>query len=185
MTTTQPKLVTADDLLRLDGRGIHGELIRGVFYETVPAGRERGALDVKLGAALVNFVEPRRLGTLVGFDSVIWLERYPDKIRAPYMAFTSVERLPLGEDVPAYADLVPDLVVEIASPSNSRREIHDKARMWLSHGVRLVWVVHPDTRTVDVHRADGDAARLGEDDSLDGMDVLPGFTCPVRTVFGE
>ena len=184
MATTEAKLVTAEDLLRLDGRGIHGELIRGVFYEKTPPGGEQGLPVVQLGDALVNFVEPRRLGTLVGFDSVIWLERPPDKIRVPYMAFTSVERLPLGEDVPSYAELVPDLVVEIASPSDSRSQIHDKARMWLSHGVRLVWVVHPDTRTIDVHRADRDAATLGEDDALDGMDVLPGFSCPVRTVFG-
>ena len=139
---------------------------------------------VKLGAALVNFVEPRRLGTLVGFDSVIWLERYPDRIRVPDMAFTSVERLPLGEDVPAYAELVPDLVVEIVSPSDSRRGVNDKARMWLSHGVRLVWVVYPETRTVAVHRADRDAATLGADDALDGMDVLPGFSCAVNAVFG-
>ena len=80
---------------------------------------------------------------------------------------------------------MPDLVVEVASPSDSRPQIHDKARMWLSHGVRLVWVVHPDTRTVDVHRADRDAGTLGEEDSLDGMDVLPGFSCPVKAVFGE
>ena len=183
-TTKQTRFVTADDLLRLDGRGIHGELIRGVFYEAKSTGRERGMPVVKLGAALVNFVEPRRLGTLVGFDSVIWLERYPDRIRVPDMAFTSVERLPLGEDVPAYAELVPDLVVEIVSPGNSRRGVNDKARMWLSHGVRLVWVVHPETRTVDVHRADHDAATLGEDDALDGMDVLPGFSCAVKAVFG-
>ena len=183
-TTTHTKLVTADDLLRLDGRGIHGELIRGVFCEAKSTGREPGMPVVKLGAALVNFVEPRRLGTLVGFDSVIWLERYPDRIRVPDMAFTSVERLPLGEDVPAYAELVPDLVVEIVSPSDSRRGVNDKARMWLSHGVRLVWVVYPETRTVAVHRADRDAATLGADDALDGMDVLPGFSCAVKAVFG-
>ena len=75
-------------------------------------------------------------------------------------------------------------MVEIVSPSDSRRKVHDKARMWLSHGVRLVWVVYPETRTVDVHRADRDAATLGEDDSLDGMDVLPGFSCAVKAVFG-
>ena len=134
---------------------------------------------------LGNFIKPRRLGTLVASDSGVWLERDPDTVREPDIAFTSVERLPLGEDVPGYAEVAPDLVVEIASPSDTRREVHDKARMWLSHGVRLVWVVHPETRTVDVHQADRDTATVGEDDFLDGLDVLPGFACAVRAVFGE
>ena len=139
---------------------------------------------MKLGGALTSFIDPRGLGTLVGSDSGVWLEGDPDTVREPDIAFTSVERLPLDADVPGYAEVVPDLVVEIASPSDSRRGVHDKARMWLSHGVRLVWVVHPETRTIDVHRADHATATLGEDDSLDGMDVLPGFSCPVKTVFG-
>ncbi len=62
--------------------------------------------------------------------------------------------------------------------------LNDKARMWLSHGVRLVWVVHPDTRTVDVHRMDGEVSTLAGDDALDGFDVLPGFACTVSDVFG-
>ena len=81
--------------------------------------------------------------------------------------------------------MAPDLVVEVASPSDSRREVHDKAHMWLSHGVRLVWVVHPETRMVDVHRPDHAVTTLGDHDSLEGMDVLPGFTCDVSAVFGR
>jgi Uma2 family endonuclease len=184
-TTTETKLLTADDLLRLDSEGVRGELIRGVLCETMAAGQRHGKIVMKLGAALTNFIDPRGLGTLVGSDSGVWLERDPDTVREPDIAFTSVERLPLGADVPGYAEVAPDLVVEIASPSDSRRAVHDKARMWLSHGVRLVWVVHPETRTVDVHQTDRDTATLGQDNALDGRDVLPGFSCPVRTVFGE
>ena len=82
-----------------------------------------------------------------------------------------------------YAEVAPDLVVEIASPGDSRREMNDKAVMWLSHGVRLAWVVHPDTRTVDVHRTDNPVATLSEAEALDGLDVLPGFSCEVREIF--
>ncbi len=183
MTTTQTKLLTADDLLRLYSQGVRGELIRGVLCETMSTGQRHGKIVMNLGGELRIFLKARRLGTLVGSDSGVWLERDPDTVREPDIAFTSVERLPLGEDLPGYAEVVPDLVVEIRSPSDSRREVHDKARMWLSHGVRLAWVVHPDTRTVDVHRADRDVATLGADDDLDGMDVLPGFSCAVRTIF--
>ena len=55
--------------------------------------------------------------------------------------------------------------------------------MWLNHGVRLVWVVQPDNRTVEVYPAEGPVATVGDDDALDGGDVLPGFNCSVRALF--
>ena len=183
-TTTEARLLTADDLLRLYGEGVRGELIRGVLCETMPTGHEHGKIVTKLVIRLGNFVEHRELGTLVASDSGVWLEREPDTVREPDVAFTSAEKIPMDARITGYADVVPDLVVEVASPSDSRREVHDKALMWLSHGVRLVWVVHPETRTVDVYRPDGDAATLSETDALEGLDVLPGFTCAVSAVFG-
>ncbi len=184
MTTTETTLLTAAELLRLSDRGVRGELIRGVLRETMPAGELHGKIVMRLGGALFGFVEPRGLGTLVASDSGIWLERDPDTVREPDIAFTSVQRLPLDAWNTGYAEVVPDLVVEIASPRDSSRELRDKARMWLSHGVRLVWVVQPATRTVEVHSAGGPVITLAENEALDGMDVLPGFSCPVTTVFG-
>ena len=63
------------------------------------------------------------------------------------------------------------------------REVHDKARMWLSYGVRLVWVVHSDTRTIDVHHQEYRVSTLTEEDALDGMDVLTSFSCAVSDIF--
>ena len=184
MTTTHTKLLTADDLLRLDGRGVRGELIRGVLCEAMPTGQEHGEIAAVLAAELVVFTRPRKLGRVTTSDSGVWLERDPDTVREPDVAYFSAERTPPGVRVTGYSVTVPDLVVEIASPGDSRREVHDKARMWLSHGVRLVWVVYPETRTVDVHRDDAAVSTLAADDFLDGLDVLPGFTCAVRAVFG-
>ena len=76
------------------------------------------------------------------------------------------------------------LVGEVRSPNDTRPEVRAKAEMWLSHGVRLCWAVYPDTRTIDVHRPGVAVVTLG-DDTLDGGDVLPGFTCAVATVFGS
>ena len=183
-TTTESKLLTAEDLLRLYSDGVRGELIRGVLCETMPTGQEHGEIAANLTIALGQFVQPRQLGRITTSDAGVWLERQPDTVREPDVAFFSVAKMPPGVRVTGYSEAVPDLVVEIASPSDSRREVHDKARMWLSHGVRLVWVVHPETRTVDVYRPDGDAATLAEPGSLDGLDVLPGFACDVSAVFG-
>ena len=137
-TTTKTKLLTADDLLRLYSKGVRGELIRGVLCETMAAGGEHGEIVVNLGIILGGFVKPRRLGRLAASDAGVLLERNPATVREPDLAFISSQKLPLNVRNPGYYEVVPDLVVEIASPSDSRREVNDKARMWHSHGVRLV-----------------------------------------------
>ena len=188
MTTTEARsetgLLTAADLLRLDAEGVRGELIRGVLCETMAAGQRHGKIVMNLAIAVGAFIQRERLGTLVGSDSGVWLERDPDTVREPDIAFTSTERLPLGEDVAGYAEVIPDLVVEVASPSDSRRAVHDKARMWLSHGVRLVWAVHPEARAIDVYRPGHATLTISGEGALDGLDVLPGFSCPLEAVFG-
>ncbi len=57
--------------------------------------------------------------------------------------------------------------------------------MWLSFGVRMVWVAHPQSRSVDVHRPGQSVETIADDGSVDGQDVLPGFTCPVAAIFGS
>ncbi len=178
-----PRLLTADELLRLSSQGVRGELIRGVLSETMPTGREHGQIVTNLVILLGNFIKPRRLGILTASDSGVWLERDPDTVREPDIAYFSAETSPLNERVTGYAEVAPDLVVEIASPGDSRRELNDKALMWLSFGTRLVWVVHPATRTVDAHRTNHPVVTLSGDKTMDGLDVLPGFTCPVGEIF--
>ena len=183
MTTTKRKLLTAEDLLELEGKGIKGELIRGIFCETVSTGIEHGEIAGNFIIGLGTHVKPRKLGRVFGSDSGIRLERGPDTVREPDVGYISAEKLPLGTRITGYSEVVPDLVVEIVSPSDTIREMYDRACMWLRHGVRLVWVAYPDTRTVDAFRQDGATITLFEDDTLNGDPVLPGFTLPVREVF--
>ena len=184
-TPTKQKILTADDLLRLYGKGVRGELIRGVLYETMSAGVNHGKIVINLGSELRYFVKPRRLGSLMGSDTGIILERNPDTVREPDIAFISAAKMPLGMDIPGYSEAVPDLVVEIASPSDSRREVNAKVQMWLSYGVRLVWAVYPTTRTVETHPRHGAPTLFTDVDTLDGDDVLPGFTCKVSDIFDD
>ena len=183
VTDLGARLLTADDLLRLSGQGVRGELIRGVLCETMPTGRAHGRVVVNLATELRNFAKPRQLGILTASDSGVWLERDPDTVREPDIAFFAAETSPLDDWIHGYAEVVPDLVVEVASPGDTRRELNDKALMWLSFGVRWVWVVNPEQRTVDVHRANRPVVSLNNADTLDGLDVLPGFTCQVSAVF--
>lgn len=102
--------------------------------------------------------------------------------RIPDVAYTSAERsLPIvkRDSVPQ----MPDLAVEIQSPDDSLKGLRAKAAYYLANGSRMVWLVYPDKRVIERYTADGEIQMLVEGDSLDGGDVLPGFTLPVRDVF--
>ena len=180
---TETKLLTADDLLRLHSEGVRGELIRGVLHQTVGTGIEHGAIAINFGSIIRNFVRPARLGWVVGSDAGIWLERNPDTVREPDIAFISAQKLPLDTRVRGYSEVVPDLVVEIISPNDRPVAVNDKAQMWLRYGVRLVILVDPDARVVTTLPHDGPAQTLTDADTLDLGAVLPGFTCPVWDIF--
>ena len=183
MATTQTQLLTAEDLLRLYSKGVRGELIRGELCETMPSGGKHGEVVVNMLIPMGSHIRSRRLGRLAASDSGVLLERDPDTVREPDIAYISAERLPLDVEVTGYYEVVPDLVVEVVSPGDSAREVMDKVLMWLSYGTRLVWAVNPGSRTVDVYRPEERTVTLGVDDALDGLDVLPGFTCPVNDIF--
>ena len=182
-TKPKSKLLTAADLLALHAKGIRGELIRGAISETISASGEHGEIVMYLGWALQNFVLPRRLGRLAASDAGVLLERSPDTVREPDIAFFSADKIPLGVRVRGYYEVPPDLAVEIASPTDSAAALNDKVLMWLRYGARLVWTLHPDARRVDVYTPNGAVRSLADGDALDGGDVLPGFTCPITDIF--
>lgn len=98
--------------------------------------------------------------------------------------------LPLREQAAAYRgsyqELTPDLVAEIVSPNDTHPEVHRKMAEFIEAGVRLVWNVFPGPRTVEVWQSaqrQQPSQILRETDMLDGLDVTPGFTCPVRDLF--
>lgn len=183
MTTAKQSLLTAEDLLRLDSQGVKGELIKGVLYERMPSGGRHGEIAGALITEIRTFVRPRRLGRVGGSDTGVLLERDPDTVREPDVYFISAERLPLDVSVSGYYEVVPDLVVEIRSPSDSLTEFNAKIAMWLGEGARLVLAIFPATNTARVHRLDGSTLDLAQDDAFDGEDVLPGFTCQLRDIF--
>ncbi len=136
-----------------------------------------------LGAAILGVVRPNGLGRVAGTDSGVLLDPVNNVVREPDLAFFSTEKLPLGQVVAGYYEVIPDLAVEIASPGDSNAEVNDKCRMWLSYGVPVVWELHPQWRSVSIHRPGRAIVILGEGDTLDGGDVLPGFSIPVQDIF--
>ncbi len=181
--TANAKLLTAEDLLSLGREGVKGELIRGVLCRTVSVGKIHGRIAMAFGGALVAYVRPRRMGTVIGSDAGVLVQRNPDTVREPDIAYISAERMPLDDQSDGYLEVMPELVVEIISPSDRDQEVNDKTLMWLSHGVLMVVEVYPAERAVMVHRAGVSAITLTGDDVLEGGDVLPGFSLPLSEIF--
>lgn len=183
MTTIKQGLLTADDLLKLDGQGVKGELIRGVLKEKVASGIKHGVIAGSLIGEIRTYVRPRRMGRVGGTDAGVLLERNPDTVREPDVYYISAEQLPLDVEVNGYYEGSPELVAEILSPSDTRAEFDAKVQMWLDFGVRLVLAIYPETRNIATHQSGRPSVTLNYDDTLDGGDVIPGFQCPVREIF--
>lgn len=183
MTTAKNKLLTAEDLLRLSSQGVKGELIRGVLRETVSVGRVHARIAGRIITGINNFVIPRRLGQVGGTDGGVLIEQNPDTVREPDVYFVSADRLPLDDESDGYLEVMPELVVEIVSPSDSERDVREKIAMWLDNGVSMALEVRPAERAVMVHCSGVPAVTLTGDDALDGGDVLPGFSLPLSEIF--
>lgn len=162
--------------------GWRDELVEGsVVREPLPT-FGHGNASARIAHFLLEWVGPRELGEVVGECGFV-VQRDPDTVRGPDAAFVSAERLAAWSGDGPFFEGAPDLAVEVLSPSNTRAEVERKVRDYLSAGARRVWVVDPASESVTVHRADGGPRRLGPDEALDGGDVLPGFTLPVRRIF--
>ena len=180
----KPALITAEDFMRMDdSEGVRSELIRGAICEMGRTGLAAAQIAGIFVAELTIFARPRKLGRASGADSGVRLARAPDTVRVPDAMFISADRQPSKEDLGFFAEVVPDIVVEVKSRTDRIAETHDKARMWHSYGVPLVWAAYPETRTIDVHRADGSITTLTDADTLDGGEVLPGFSVAVSVMF--
>lgn len=162
------------------------ELSNGVLLEMPLNGGKHGVITFNIAIYIYNFVKSNDLGIITAAGTGYILHNAingRDTVRAPDAAFVSNARLEPFGIVDGYAPFAPDLAVEVVSPNDQAEEIAVKVEEYLRYGTRLVWVLYPKTRTVFVHRPDS-VQKLKESDTLDGEDVLPGFSISVRDIFG-
>ncbi len=179
-----PGTATEQDVLDIQAReGRLCELVEQVLVEKAMGFRE-SCLAVALSAALRGFIRPRNLGLVTGADGMMRLAS--GLVRIPDVAFIAWSRLPGGrvpsEPIP---DLAPDLAVEVLSASNTPGEMQRKRREYFEAGVQLIWLIDPDTRSVEIYADMENATTLSEADVLDGGLVLPGFTLSLQELFTE
>ncbi len=146
------------------------------------SGPLHGIVTMRLARRLADLVEERDLGAVFGADSGFVLARDPDTVLAPDIAFVRKSRLQAVYP-PGFFPGRPDLAVEVVSPGDTLAEVREKAGKWIEYGTRLVWVVEPVARRIDVYRRRANIRSLGIDDNLSGGTVVPGFKTTVRELF--
>ncbi len=181
--TTETHLMTAEDLLELPEDHMRHELIEGELRTMPPAGHEHGSLGSELFLSLGNHVKANRLGKVYLAETGFTVSREPDTVLAPDVAFVSTERLNLIHRREGYFPGVPDLAVEVISPSDRYSEVEEKVKSWLQHGTRMVIVVDPRTETLKVYRSPSDVQILTREDTLECGDVIPGWTLSLAELF--
>ncbi len=160
------------------------ELVEGEIVEMAPSSPENTIIAARILVFLFNHVESHNLGYVSGADGGYTLSL--ENVRIPDVAFISKERSP---SIPKKFDVAPNLAVEVISPSESPRKINDKTALYLNSGTELVWNVYPEDKVVEVWQDAQDGGMkvhtLDINGALDGGDVLPGFSLPVKNIFPE
>jgi Uma2 family endonuclease len=179
--------MTADDLMALPtGMGRRYELIEGALVEMAAAGGKHGTVTSLIAGELYLHLKDHPIGLLLAAETGFYTRGDEHTVRAPDVAFIHRESVPPGGIPEGYLRIVPDLVVEVVSPGDRASGVDEKTQEWLRFGVREVWVVYPNTQRIMVYRRGVDSAViLNVGDTLDGGDVLPGFTCPIATFFAD
>ncbi len=177
-------LVTAEELLR-NYRDVHCDLIEGRVCPMSPPGFGHGSIEIRLGSKLQLHVEADGLGVVVVGEAGFIVERDPDTVLGADIAFVRKDRVDAIGVTEKYFPEAPALAVEIVSPSDVAERVDDKARRWLAAGTEMVWVVYPSGRSVTVYRSLDNVKILTQDATLDGEDVVPGFSCRVRELFPD
>lgn len=179
-----PGTATVKDVERIQAEEKrYFELVDGVLVEKAMGYRE-SVLAMVFIWHFQNYSRSHRRGMIAGPDGLLQL--IPKLVRGPDASFTFRDSVEGGKVPTAPVPLlVPDVVVEVMSPSNTRREMERKLGEYLSAGVRLIWYVYPEERVVDIYAASPTPRRLTAADTLDGGDVLPGFTLKLAELFAE
>jgi Uma2 family endonuclease len=169
--------VTIDDV-RATPDGERYELVDGELVE-----RHMSQGSSWVGSEIVrrigNYAADTGSGYVFGADNRLDVFGRSDHFRTPDVSFTRAERMPGGPLTDGDQVIVPDLVVEVVSPNDTVRELRRKIMDYVDVGVRLTWVIYPDTAEADVYRADGTVTHVGPREALDGEDVIPGFSLPL------
>ena len=178
----EPGTATEQDVLDLDDHeDILCELVDGVLVRK-PVGYEESMIAAALIQFLGEYLHKTGLGGIAGEGGMLKLAR--GLVRIPDVSVLLWNLLPDGK-IPQgrVPELGPHLAVEVLSDSNTVGEMERKRKEYFAAGTRLVWIIDPPTRTIEAYSSPEQFTLLTESDTLDGADLLPGFSLSIQTLF--
>jgi Uma2 family endonuclease len=180
------RLVTAEEFWRMPKGDAHHdyrwELLEGRVVRMSLPGARHGVITARIASLFAEYARHTQSG-VAAVESGCLLTRNPDTVVGPDVSFMCKPRIPKAGVPVRWWDFAPDLIVEIISPDNRMSELRPKLARYLNAGARVAWVVEPDDKTVTVYRLHSQPQTLGIGDTLEGGDVLPGFSCAVAEFF--
>lgn len=155
------------------------ELVDGEIIVMSPSGYESEEVSFRVGATLWNWVEPKRLGRVTGSSAGFILPN--SDTRAPDVSFVLAERLPRSPR--SFAELAPDLMAEVKSPSDKVEKLRTKIQAFLAQGTRVGLLVNPENRTIELYRPNQPMVLLQDGESLTVPELLPGWEVAVSDLW--
>lgn len=158
---------------------------KGELVIVALTGGDTGRRNIKLSARLENWNETTNLG--VGFDSSTGFRLPNGAIRSPDAAWVKLERWQAltAEQRKKYVPLCPDFVVELRSSSDYIEDVQAKLREYLENGVKLGWLLDPETQTVEIYRPGQPVEVLTNPEQLSGETMLPGFVLKLAGILSD
>jgi len=147
------------------------ELVNGEVIIMSPSGYESDEVATEVARVLGNWVKPRKLGRVTGSSAGFKLPN--SDTRAPDVSFVQAERL--RRSPRSFAELAPDLMVEVKSPTDSVQKLRTKIDEFLQQGTKVGILINPEQRWVEIRRSDQEAVTLQDGDVLTVPDLLPGW----------
>jgi Uma2 family endonuclease len=177
----RPRLTAADLEALPDAKNF--ELVDGELVERA-MGSEADQIVGEIFGRLREICRANRLGLLFGSEAGYrCFADDPNRVRRPEVSFVRAGRLPGDRPPKGYDTHPPNLAVEVLLPNDLASEVERIIDDYLRAGVRLIWIVDPETRKVRIHRGDGTITGLSDRDEVTGEDVVPGFRCLVAELF--
>jgi Uma2 family endonuclease len=173
--------LSAKDLERIQAElpDYRMELVDGEIIVMPPSGYESDEVASSFSGQLYNWVRPRKLGRITGAGAGFNLPN--SNTRAPDVSFVLAERLRISPR--SFADLTPDLMVEVKSPTDSLKKLREKIQEFLTVGTQIGILINPEVHTLEIYRLNQDAVILKDGDVLTLPDLLPGWEMAVSELW--
>ena len=179
----QSQPMTFEEAAMLDPDEFPGEIVDGVWIPMAKGTWRHGKIVVNVTFALKNYTRGHPGWSIAAGDPGTRLRRSPDLLRGPDLGLSRAERRPTGKGAEGWLLGAPDLAVEVVGDAQTASQLARKGLEYLGAGGTLVWILDPDSVTIMVLTAPNQLRILGPEDTLDGGDLLPGFSCSVAELF--